>query len=180
MKRIVTALAAVAAFGMLVSAANAQEWFRTSQAKPNTVKLGIFMPSNGDVKDATKDVWFNAAIERVIADVPDSASDITCELGYMRAKGDGDYKLRNIPLTLNWRVHAPQSMAGGSSLYYGLGAGPNFIRAEDGSSDSLVKLGGAAFVGIENKDWMCELKYNYVKAWDKNVGGLIATVGYRF
>lgn len=160
----------------VVSVSSAQGWFTVSDTKPNTIKAGVFYPLDSDVRDATEDIWITLGYERVIAEMPESASELTAGADWL-FQSDLDI----IPLTLNWRMYSGGA-TGVKGTYYGAGIGAYMVSGSGPAAGyDVTRLGYNAFVGMPlNKDLTLELKYHYVKAGGDNVGGLAATVGWKF
>jgi hypothetical protein len=184
MKKLVV-LMAVAMLMVFAVACFAQYYDEGTMAKQNAIKLGVFRPQDGDVREFVGKTWFMAAYERTIKTMP-QGGDLTVELGYTQKNGDVDARV--IPLTLNYRA----SMApGGASIeegsakgetYYGAGLGAYFVRfSDDVDTESKTKFGANVFVGYGDKDWLLELKYHFVsKIEGVRPGGFALMAGYKF
>ena len=193
MKRAVVVAVVVVAILTLAIAASAQV------VKPNIIKAGGTWPTKSEVRDATDSLWLYAGYERIVAEMPDSRSDVTVEIGWTEGSGETydspileQAKLavvdkvkiegRIIPVLVNWRQHAANDDMASTGFFYGIGAGAYFIRGEtDGYSSSKTKFGLAPFVGIEGETWQGEMKYNFVGKYEGvRVDNLLLTFGYRF
>ncbi len=175
MKRLaIVALAAMLALGV-AGASSAQGWFNVQDTKPNTIKVGAFWPSDGDVRDATDSLWFGFGYERIINEMADTGAVITGEASWL-VQSD----LNIVPLTLNWKNYG---VGGGArSWYWGAGIGAYIVSADSGVAyNDVTRLGYNAFVGVPINNMLdFELKYHYIKVSGDNAGGLFATVGYKF
>lgn len=193
MKRAVVVAVVVVAILTLAIAASAQV------VKPNIIKAGGTWPTKSEVRDATDSLWLYLGYERIVAEMPDSRSDVTVEIGWTKGSGEvygsPNYvgaKLavvdevevdgRIIPVLVNWRQHAANDEMASTGFFYGIGAGAYFLKGEaDGYSESKTKFGLAPFVGIEGENWQGELKYNFVGKFEGiRVDNLLLTFGYRF
>lgn len=162
--------------------------FADAAANPNTIKIGLTRPQDGFARDTFSNVWLNVGYERVLRQMPDGTSDITAEVSWFQdsvTAGGAKYTVRTIPILVNWRKHAANRGEASTSFYYGAGAGFYLGRAHRGgsnpASNSETRLGIAPFVGVEGQNWQAELKYHITgDLAELNMGGLAATVGYRF
>lgn len=198
MRKALFSLAALAIVLSAVTAAHA-EWFNVTNPKPNSIKAGIFWPSDGDLRDETDDIWFQIAYERVISEMAESNSDITLEAAWSE-NGSGNVDVRTIPITINWRQHGVPSSENGGAFYWGAGFGLALIKADideqvaveapgsieltqfdgDGGSESTTRMTYSAFVGQNYESWLWEVKYRYTPLAGENIGGIYGSVGFRF
>jgi len=153
-------------------------------AKQNAIKLGVFRPQDGDVREFVGKSWFMAAYERVIKTMMPKSDELTVEIGYTQKNGDVDARV--IPLTLNYRTYLKQGgdemMGIQGGAYAGAGVGAYLVRfSDDVSTESKTKFGANVFVGFAAKDYLLELKYHFVsKIEGVKPGGFALMAGYRF
>lgn len=196
MRKVLFSLAALAIVLGAIGTAHA-DWFTVTNPKPNSIKAGIFWPSDGDLRDETDDIWFQAAYERVIAEMPESNSDITVEAAWTE-NGSGNVDVRAIPVTINWRQHGVPSSENGGAFYWGAGIGLAWMKADfdepdgdtvgdvelaqfDGDgSESTTRMTYSAFIGQNYESWLWEVKYRYTPLSGENAGGIFGSVGLRF
>jgi len=150
---------------------------------PFGVKLGLFMPQEGDVRDVTSDTWFAAGLDYIFQETQMPAARASVSLEWSQHSIDGGGDARIIPLTANYSWKAKTTEESMSRFFYGLGAGLYFIRVKDnGDTSSETKFGAQIHAGVEfAESWYIELKYAFVsKVHGVNPGGFFAFVGKRF
>lgn len=139
----------------------------TDTAKKFNIKLGVFMPSNGDVKDTLGSTWF--AIQGAYSLTKTATEESFVELGWTGNKKD-DVKGHIVPLTYTYEIKSP------SKFYYGGGAGIYFAKVEDDfDSESKTQFGLHALAGYDITDTIgAELRYTWMtsKFEDVRLDGL--------
>lgn len=176
MKRLLTATLAAMMVLTVAGASMAQGWFDVENPHPNTVKVGGVYPWDSAVREATDDIWFYGAYERVIREKPEDFMDVTFEIGVLNHSD-----LVVVPITLNWRQFIPDDSLLNPEYYWGAGFGAYSVDSKiAGLGGDTTKLGANIFVGMQRERWLAELKYHYAKAGDDQVGGILATIGIRF
>ena len=156
-------------------------------AKQNAIKLGVFRPQEGAIRDFNGSSWFMAAYERVITTMPEGA-DLTLEIGYTQRSNILGGTARVIPATLNYRQYigrsgaAERERATTGEAYVGAGLGAYFQRFTVPVTRSDTKFGANIFVGYSANEWLVELKYHYIpqKTEDHHTGGFALMAGYKF
>ena len=142
-----------------------------AQTSPNAIRLGLFFPSNGDLKAATSDSWFALGLDHNFTkgyfNVKGTSESIS--LDYMEKSGN-----RSIPVIYNLIYPGEQ----GLSWFFGAGGVyKKFANASD-------EINLAAQVGV-NYDLasvklpvFVQVKYTYTGKDDYR--GLSAYLGYKF
>lgn len=179
MKLILRGAAALAALALIFGAAESAR-AQSPNINPFSVKIGAFLPSKGETKDAGGSGMLMIEAEYKLPGFSEMNSDTVISIGYT---DKSDFRL--IPITISQIMRSPET-TGRASYYYGLGLGIYATRltipgsSADGENKNL--FGGFAVVGYDIKDDLfAEAKYHYVSKYnDKTVNGIQLALGYRF
>lgn len=172
----VAALAVCGSLGLGVKPAAAQG----TGLIPVRAKIGVFLPQ-GDAKDFAGSTHFNGEID--VSPPNLGQGKFTFTAGYYQGSENG-HKLRMVPITVG-RTFAPPNPVSGvtGNPYFGLGAGPYFLRASGaGASESKTTIGGFGMAGYQfpNK-FFVEAKYHLAgKVAGISPRGLALMVGRSF
>jgi hypothetical protein len=148
---------------------------------PVRAKIGVLLPRSS-AKEYSGSTHFDVEADVRIPNLGQGNTFVTA--GYSEGSRSGR-KLRMIPVTLTRLFGAPNPVAGTTgNVYFGVGAGPYFVRARGGGvSDSSTKLGGFGLVGYQfpNK-YFVEAKYHAVagKVGGVRPNGLALLIGRTF
>ena len=149
-------------------------------------KIGIFRPSDSDLKDALGESWFLLGIDAESPVAPDASWVYSVE--YLH-KSDTGITLTEIPLLVTWRktsISGEPPMFGETQPQYfpylGVGAGLYYLKAENGTSDSTWKTGFHILVGARfSSNMFAELRWNTIDEWyDTDFGCYSLLVGIKF
>ncbi len=149
-------------------------------------KIGIFRPSDSDLRDAVGESWFLIGLDAESPLAPDASWVYSLE--YLHKSGRGG-TLTEIPLLITWRktqVSAePSLFEQPEPQYYpyiGVGLGLYYLKAENGTSDSTWKTGFHILAGARfPSNMFAELRWNTIGKWhDTDCGGYALMVGIRF
>lgn len=142
------------------------------------VKLGVFLPQDGDTKDFAGTTHLRGEVE-VGLPVP-GAGRVSVAAGYSEGSKSGR-KLRVIPITVSQTFSPPNPAAGiTGNVYFGYGIGLYYLRASGGGdSDSKTSLGGFGMVGYQfPNDLFIEGKYHLTgKVGDVSASGISLMLG---
>jgi outer membrane protein W len=178
-KLVIAGLASLAALGLAPVAANAQS---VDVQKPVTIKLGIFLPSNGTVKNKVGSTFFAAGLEFGLSKT--TADQATIPLLYVDYNGDSKSGQHLYDTGVGVGVkHYLGSADASSSPYVGAGVGAYFDQASlNGSSENKTNLGFKLDVGYEfSHAALIEADYvNAGSAAGVSADGFDILVGYRF
>lgn len=149
-------------------------------------KIGLFRPSDSDLRDAVGASWFLIGLDAESPIAPDASWVYSLE--YLHKSGDRG-TMTEIPILLTWRktqVSAEPSLFEQSEPQYypyiGVGVGLYYLKAENGASDSTWKTGLHILVGARfASNMFAELRWNTIGKWkDTDCGGYSLIFGVRF
>lgn len=142
------------------------------QAQPDLIpkprlKIGVFMPSDGPVKDVSADTWI-----KIGADIGLPIVGLRAGIDY--AFDGSDYAM---PITIS-QIFQPSAVVTKSPVYGGLGIGLWNARVS-GASGTAIGLRG--IVGVEFAGYLVEANYDIVgKIEGRRMDGLSILVGKKF
>jgi len=150
-------------------------------------KIGIFRPSDSDLRDTVGNTWFLLGLDAESPIAPDASWVYSLE--YLHKSGNGQ-TVTEIPLLLTWRktqVSAEPSLFEQPEAkyypYFGIGVGAYYLKDEKGgTSDSTWKTGFHILVGARfSSNLFAELRWNTIGEWKNwNWGGYSLLMGVRF
>lgn len=188
------AFAAVAALALGItglgagSSAHAQDTLKVQ--KPFSVKLGVFLPTDGDIKDVFGSTWFSGGLSYDFAKSK-STSPVLYQLYFDYTERKKTYDGVDVTGRLLGVGPAAKFLLGSATSeaqpYVGIGIGyyDTKIAASDGGvtiSRSEGRFGGKLFAGYQLKSgFFGEADYTYVSEIDgTQPGGVGLRLGYRF
>jgi hypothetical protein len=178
-KIILAGLAAVAAIALMPISAQAQS---IPVQKPITIKLGIFLPTNGSVKDHVGKTFFAAGAELGLS--KQAAAQTTEPLLYVdyNGKSSSGQHIYDTGVGIGVKQYLGDVDAS-STPYVGAGVGAYFDQAKvNGSSENKTNLGFKLDVGYEF-DHAALIEADYTDAGSAagvNADGFSILLGYRF
>ena len=145
-----------------------------------SVKLGVFMPSNGNAKRAGTSTWWAMGVDY---NCPTRMKPLNAEIHLgVDVNTHGDATIVPVTVKMIWPFHTADSPF---RAYVGLGAGLYFTNFPHGGN--TVQPGVKAIVGVDiSKKMFIEANYDYAAGFSNNLGqglradGLTAAVGVRF
>lgn len=203
-KSIVAALSVMALGASLASSAHAQDTDDTMKpTNPFRIKIGGFFPSSSEVKDAVGDTWPHIGISYDFQKT--TAENPTTYFAYIDGTTKkGDIRLANVDFDttagftafgLGARFFFTRPVLP-TQFYGGIGIGAYMIRAnaEGGGRDidgNQTNFGGKLLGGVQfNQGFFLEVDYTLAgnvsvkdslgTAYDGNMNGMTAAIGYRF
>ncbi len=152
--------------------------------KPVTIKLGVFLPSNGNIKDALGKTWFSAGADYAFN--KQGTGQSVMPLAYVDYAGASRHGLKGDFVGVGAGVRGYASAPGASTTapYFGAGVGAYFIHASanGGGSTNTTRFGGKINVGVEFQQmYLLEANYTYAgKVSGTTVDGFGIQAGVRF
>ena len=179
-KTVITGFVALAALFSVSAAANAQS---EDVQKPVTIKLGVFLPSNGTIKNATNDAFFAVGAELALSKT--TAQDPTIPLIYADYNGDSKNgaHLYDTGVGVGVKQYLGSGPNSSTVPYVGAGVGAYFDQAKDSSfSENKTNLGYKLDVGLEfSHAALFEVDYQDGGSLHGiRANGVDILVGYRF
>jgi hypothetical protein len=145
--------------------------------KPFRAQVGVYIPSDKDVRDALDDYWLNLGLSYDLK----RSSNGNAMMAYgvyldsaFREKNGNRVNAYGIGAFARWET---------SQFYYGLGAGIYFADYDFPSlTETDNRFGGKAFVGFNvGQSSFFEVGYNWIgKKNDVDPSGWSATFGFKF
>lgn len=168
---------------LLCAAAGAQAQTAEPVQKPITIKLGVFLPSNGDVKDVLGKTWFSAGADYAFNKQGDTQN--VMPLAYVDYAGSNKNGVKANFIGVGAGVRYYTSPPGTSSTtpYVGAGVGAYFIHASGGGdSTNNTRIGGKINLGVEFQQmYLVEANYTYAgKVSGTTLDGFGIQAGVRF
>lgn len=149
-------------------------------------KIGIFRPSDSDLRDAVGSTWFLIGLD---AESPAAAdASWVYSLEYLH-KSDSGREITEVPILVTWQkteVSSEPSLFGQPEQeyrpYLGIGVGLYYLKADNATSDSTWKTGLHILVGARlPHNTFAELRWNTIGKWHgTDCGGYSLMVGLRF
>ena len=155
-------------------------------AKPFRVKLGAFLPSNGDVKDAVGSTLFGYGVSY---DFLKTNLNNPVTIGAYIDGATGSKSHDGIKARLSYIGVGPMAryyftpVVAPIRFYGGAGLGAYFVNAKaGGDSRNKTELGGKLLAGVESGQGIFgELDYTFISKFDDvKPSGINLAVGYRF
>ena len=151
--------------------------------KPITIKLGIFLPSNGDIKNAIGKTWFSAGADYAFN--KQGAGQSLMPLAYVDYAGRSSHGINADFAGVGAGLRGYGSPPGTSTMapYFGAGVGAYFIHASGGgNSTNDTRFGGKINIGVEfQQTYLLEANYTYAgKVSGTTVDGFNIQAGLRF
>lgn len=157
--------AIVAGTVLVVAAAQAQD------AKTNAVRLGLFWPSNSDLKAATSDNWFtfgfDHALDKPLVNLSGTTNSLSID--YFEKSGN-----RSIPLVLQF--HFPGE--NGFGFFAGAGIAESKFAGDSDTLDYVIDAGFNYNLPVSSTPLFLQGKYIFTGK--DNYRGFTFSVGYRF
>lgn len=148
---------------------------------PVRVKVGVFRPTSGTTRNFAGSTNFDGEVDAALPGMGGGKTLIGA--GYSQGSRNGG-KLRVIPITVARMFAPPNPVAGATgNVYFGVGAGPYFVKASaGGAAQSKTTLGAFGMAGYQFPGpFFVEAKYHVVgKVAGLSPGGLAIMVGRRF
>jgi len=148
---------------------------------PIRLKLGVLLPTDGDVKNFVGTPIYSGELQVDLPSLGSGKSSLS--VGYMERGSHGN-SFRSIPLTLTRLFSPPNPLAGTTgNVYFGAGAGVYFLHRGGDGSDSATKFGIHGVVGYQFPNpWFVEGKYHLVSGGVNGLSpnGLNLFLGRRF
>lgn len=129
--------------------------------KPISIKLGVFLPSNGNIKAALGKTWFSAGAEYAFNKQGNTQNIMPLAyVDYAGAKKNGiDANFIGVGPGVRYYTSPPGTST--TTPYLGAGVGAYFIHASGGGdSTNNTRFGGKVNIGIEFQQ-MYLLEANY-------------------
>jgi hypothetical protein len=153
--------------------------------KPISIKLGAFLPSDGNVRDSFDSSWLalgaDYAFSKTAADTP------VLPLAYLDYTGDSKHGVNAQLYGIGVGVRAYPNRNAGQEIipFYGAGIGLDFLHASGGgaSSTTNTQIGGKLELGAElNSGPFLEAEYQEVpqKVDGVRASGFNIMIGDRF
>ena len=151
--------------------------------KPVTIKLGVFLPSNGNLKNAVGKTWFSAGADYAFN--KQGGGQSVMPLAYVDYAGKSSHGLNVNYTAVGLGVRGYGSPPGTSTTapYFGVGVGAYFIHASGGGDTTNdTRLGGKVNLGIEFQQmYLLEANYTYAgKVSGVTADGFNIQAGLRF
>lgn len=144
---------------------------QTSTPTGLSARVGVFMPTNGDVRDLTSDTWLTAGLEynfhEMPVTTPDYRSHLSLSFDWM---GSDDVSV--MPFLVNY-------VGMQREFYYTLGVGAAFLH---GDGDDETKFGYRLGIGynFEQGRNPAFIEANYFGTSRTRANGIALSVGIRF
>lgn len=177
-----------------------------SGPKPTTIKLGLFFPANGDLKDSVGKTWFSLGADyefnkqgAASTSVPVAFLDYTGKGGsatFLAADGvntiTADVRFNVLGIGAGIRSYGEAQNSSSVRPYFGAGAGLYFLsdsgslKSTDGTSISVsnhkTSLGAKLSAGLEfGSSYVAELSYVYPGKIDgSDLSGFNLQLGAKF
>ncbi len=170
-----------AALGGVAAGARADD--AAPVVKPITIKLGVFLPSDGNLKSAVGKTWFSAGADYAFN--KQGAGQSVMPLAYVDYAGKSSHGLNvdYVGVGIGVRGYGSAPGTGTTTPYFGAGVGPYFLHGSGGgSSTNETRLGGKVAVGVElQQTFLLEANYTYAgKVSGVTVDGVNFQAGVRF
>ena len=183
-KTVAVSLLGVSLCGALGVGASAQTTDAAPVTKPIAIKLGVFLPSNGDVKNAIGKTWFSAGAEYAFSKIGDQQNLLP--LAYVDYAGKSGHGINADYVGVGPGARYYFSAPGASTSvtpYVGAGIGAYFLHASgNGDSVNKTKFGFRVNAGVEFQQ-MYLLEVNYTNAGSESgtrFDGVNIQAGVRF
>ena len=148
--------------------------------KPTTLKIGVFLPSNGNVKNALGKTWLSIGADYAFN--KQGASQRLMPLGYIDYSFKSSHGLNANYVGLGPAARYYLSPPGTSSFspYLGAGVGAYFLHAS--GLTNKTRVGFKVNAGLEiNQSYLLEVNYtNAGSIQGVRLDGINAQVGLRF
>lgn len=161
-------------------------WAQEGERLIYSGKIGIFRPSDSQLRDAVGESWFLLGLDAESPLAPDASWVYSLE--YLHKSGNG-VTMTEIPILVTWRktqVSAePSLFEQPEPQYYpyiGVGIGLYYLKVENATSDSTWKTGFHILVGARfHANMFAELRWSTIGKWQNtNYGGYSLMMGVRF
>ncbi len=151
--------------------------------KAVTIKLGVFIPGNGNIKDAFGKTWFSAGADYAFN--KQGTGQSIMPLAYVDYAGASRHGLQCRLCRRRGRRARVRLPPGASTIapYFGAGVGAYFIHGSgNGGSTNDTRLGGKVNIGVEFQQmYLLEANYTYAgKVSGTTVDGFGIQAGVRF
>lgn len=159
---------------LVVASANAQQIRgrrMTEGDKPNAVRLGIFWPTNTDLKNATTTTWFCGGLDHVLDQqlVPFGQYRQSISVDYFEKSGN-----RSIPVVLNFHGETTN----GLGFFAGIGAVDTRLAGNNDQISYVLNVGANYDLNFGTTPLMLQAKYVFTGR--EEFRGFAVFVGARF
>jgi hypothetical protein len=165
-KMLMAALGACAITAAAVPA-NAQSTTPTGLS----LKLGVFWPTDRDVRDATSDTWFDVGLEYRLKDMPVTNEDMKSHLS-ISLDWANHSDVRIMPILLNYVMDQRQT-------YWMIGAGAAFNHAPGENNTRFAYQLGLGY-NFQQGPTPAFVEARYIGTSESSESGIIFDVGVRF
>lgn len=166
MKKMLMATLGAVALTAVAVPAHAQSTTPTGLS----ARVGVFFPTNGDVRDATSDTWLTAGLEYNFHEMPVTTPDYRSHLS-LSFDWMGSHDVSMMPLLVNYVGEQRE-------FYYTVGAGVAFLHGGGDDTKFGYRLGLG--YNFEQGKSPAFLEANYFGTSESRANGIAVSVGIRF
>ena len=153
--------------------------------RPISIKLGVFLPSDGNVKSAVGNTAFTAGADYAFTKTATASPILPLAYVDYAGKSKNGVRLSFVSVGVGVRAYANRATNTKVAPFYGAGIGAYFLNGSGGgTSNNNTVLGGKVNLGVElNQGPFLEAAYQVTgkyKNSSSNANGLSFMVGDRF